>query len=300
MKESKIICFGEILWDNLKEGRRLGGAPLNVCYHLQKMGIKSAIITRIGDDRNGRDILAELQKLQVDTTFCTVSKELPTSTVEVHLKENHQVDYEIVENVAWDEMQTTPEMEQAVSEADAFVFGSLVTRSQTSRQTLMALLEKSRYRVFDVNLRAPFYRWEIIQQLLQKTNLLKLNEDELQIIMEWLKQEDSIVEEQLERLQGHFQSIDTILLTQGARGAQCYSQGKHEKVQALKVNVKDTVGSGDAFLAAFLAGKFSGKTIGASLEQASLLSGFVATHDGACPHYEKQDLLSLRNAVQSL
>lgn len=300
MKESKIVCFGEILWDNLKEGRRLGGAPLNVCYHLQKMGISSTIITQIGDDKNGRDILAALEKLQIDTTFCSITPHRPTSTVEVHLKEDHQVEYEIVENVAWDEIECTPAMKSAVEEADAFVFGSLITRSDTSRQTLFSLLESSRYRVFDVNLRAPFYRWEIIRQLLEKTNLLKLNEEELQRIMGWLGQKGGDLQQQLESIQKHFPGIETILLTQGAKGARYYSGGQHDSIKAMKVTVRDTVGSGDAFLAAFLAGKFCGQPIRQALEQASQLSGFVAAHDGACPQYEKQDLLHFKKAASPL
>lgn len=297
MNASKIVCFGEILWDNLKDGRRLGGAPLNVCYHLRKMGISSTIITQIGDDQDGKDILAELAKLHIDTTFCSVTPHRPTSTVEVHISEDHQVAYTIVENVAWDEIECTPAIKHAVAEADAFVFGSLITRSHTSRQTLFTLLEESRYRVFDVNLRTPYYRWEIIRQLLQKTNLLKLNEEELEIIMEWLAVKGGDFQQQLETLQNQFPSIDTILLTRGAKGARCFSQAQHYSIEAMKVTVKDTVGSGDAFLAAFLAGKLSGQPIQQALEQASLLSGFIAAHDGACPPYEKQDLLRFKNAL---
>lgn len=297
MQNKKVVCFGEILWDNLIEGRRLGGAPLNVCYHLMKMGISSTIITQVGNDQNGKQILAELDLLQIDKTYCHTSIELPTSTVEVHLSGNGNINYEIVENVAWDEISITPEIESLVKESNAFVFGSLITRSDVSRKSLYRLIENSRYRVFDVNLRTPYYDKSIICSLLEKTNLLKLNDEELIIISKWLgvtNNEDLL---QMENIQDNYPNIEGIILTKGAEGAIYYAKGIQSSVKALKVNVKDTVGSGDSFLAAFLSAKLKGLSIEYALQSASLLSGFIASQPGACPGYKLSDLVDFKESL---
>src|SRR5690606_6659884 len=151
MKNIEIVCFGEVLWDNLKEGRRLGGAPLNVCYHLNKRGIPSAIVSQVGADQNGTDLLKEIDTLQVNRQYCYISSEKPTSTVEVHI-ENEKVSYEIVEDVAWDHISFSEELVQLVKDTNVLLYGSLVTRNEVSRNTLMQLLPYAKYKVFDVNL----------------------------------------------------------------------------------------------------------------------------------------------------
>ena len=118
--------------DYLPEGRRLGGAPMNVCYHLRKMGVKSTIMTQVGKDQNGNDILAELDRMNIDKAYCPASATWATSTVEVHLSPNGHIAYDIVANVAWDYIEMTPAMEALVAQSDAFVFGSLITRSALS------------------------------------------------------------------------------------------------------------------------------------------------------------------------
>ena len=298
MNDIQVVCFGEILCDNLKEGRQLGGAPLNVCYHLMKMGIKSAVLTQIGDDKNGKDILAELTRRGIDSSFCLVKPGKPTSTVEVITDGLQQVTYDIVENVAWDFIEVNATMEVLVEKAEALVFGSLIARSATSRQSLFRLLAKSRFRVFDVNLRAPFYHREGIVALLEQANLLKLNEDELQVIMEWLGIETVDMHTQLQAILSAFPSIQEILLTLGAKGSLYYSAAEQHFVTANRVEVRDTVGSGDSFLAAFLAGKLKGKPVREALEQASLLSGFIATRPGACPIYDQADLISFKESLK--
>lgn len=299
MNTIRVVCFGEILWDNLKQGRRLGGAPLNVCYHLIKSGIQSSIISQVGNDRNGIDILRELTSLGVDPIHCYVTNDRPTSTVEVHTLSDQQVTYEIVENVAWDNIRITPVMEQLVDHSDALVFGSLITRSTVSRTTLFKLMAHSKFRVFDMNLRAPFYSKELIMLLLEQTNLLKLNEDELIRIMEWLNVSSVLnVKEQLQAIQSHFSGIKEIILTLGAEGSIYHSHNQHISIKANKVTVKDTVGSGDSFLAAFLSGKLKGKPIREALDQANLLSGFIASQYGACPVYNNEDLINFKASIE--
>lgn len=290
MNKFVVVCFGEVLWDSLIDGRRLGGAPLNVCYHLMKMGVPSTIITQIGDDQNGEDIINEFDRLQISKTHCQVSDRYPTSTVEVHLGENNKVNYEIVEKVAWDYISYSKQISDLVEGSAAFVFGSLVVRSSVSRETLMRLIDKSSYRVFDVNLRKPFYDRDTLLILMSKANLLKLNEDELEVIGNWLSldvvDEDTILSDIMNR----FESIAEILLTKGAEGAVYYSREQKISVPAYKITVKDTVGSGDSFLAAFIAKRLLGQSVEEALHAAVLLSAYVARRNGACPIYNVEDL----------
>lgn len=291
MRNINIICFGEILWDNLKEGRRLGGAPLNVSYHLNKLGIKSTIITQIGSDQDGHAILKEMERLEIDNTFCSIISDKPTSTVEVDVGDAGEVVYDIVDDVAWDYIESSPAIERLVDEASAVVFGSLIARNPVSQKTLFKLVEKSRFRVFDVNLRHPFYSKDLLLSLLEVTNILKLNAIELDIISDWLGNSDGSFDSRVNYIQRHFPGIEEIILTLGGDGARYYSASEQLIIAAQPVNIRDTVGSGDAFLAGFLAYKMKGRSVKDSLQIASRLSSYVAGNQGACPDYCLEDML---------
>lgn len=294
MKEGNyVICFGEVLWDNLKEGRRIGGAPLNVCYHLNKMGIKSMIISQVGADDDGDRLIDGLKNLNIDLSHCTVSSCRPTSVVEVHFGDGGDVSYEIVEHVAWDYIDCLPETEAIVASSSGFVFGSLVARNEVSRATLLRLLKMSSYNVFDVNLRQPFYSRDLIFLLLKQTHLLKLNDEELDVLCSWMGITVAEDEKRLFEINQAFENISEIILTKGSRGAGYYNAGQYIEVAAFPVKVKDTVGAGDAFLAGFLAGKFNGLPAAAALERAARLAAFVAGQPGACPEY------NITNAIGS-
>ncbi len=286
----QVVCFGEVLWDNLREGRRLGGAPLNVCYHLNKLGVSSAIVSQVGNDQNGKDLLKEIDALEIDRSYCTITDDYPTSTVEVHI-EQQQVEYEIVEEVAWDYIPYSASLENLVSNADVLLFGSLVTRHEVSRNTLLQLLPKAVTRVFDVNLRPPFYERERILSLLSVTTLLKLNEDEVVILSAWLNITATDEKEILKAILNHFPDLEEVILTRGARGASYCSRSEYYSVPARKIVVQDTVGSGDAFLAAFLAGKMQGRPVKERIERAIALSGFIASKPGACPPYQLAEVV---------
>lgn len=286
MKEGNVICFGEVLWDNLKEGRRIGGAPLNVCYHLNKMGIKSMIISQVGADEDGKSLMEGLKGLNIDLSHCAVSSTKRTSVVEVHLGAGGDVSYEIVENVAWDYIDCLPETEAIVSNSAVFVFGSLAARHEVSRHTLLRLLRMSSYNVFDVNLRRPFYSKGLIFSLLEHTHLLKLNDEELDIICGWLGITVAEDDKRLSELNSHFQNLEEIILTKGSQGAGYLNDDGYLTVPAFPVSVKDTVGAGDAFLAGFLAGRLKGMPIAGRMQQAGRLASFVAAHQGACPEYD--------------
>src|SRR5690606_30668687 len=184
---NEVTCFGEILWDVFPGSEKPGGAPMNVAYHLHRLGIKSNIVSRIGNDKRGRSLLDILEGWGLSTQYIQVDTEHDTSEVQAVMDDNEEVKYEIISPVAWDFIEWKTELDARLSTSDAFVFGSLASRNDTTYKTLISMLEKAKYKVFDVNLREPHYNETIIKFLLNQANLLKLNEAELGIISEWTR-----------------------------------------------------------------------------------------------------------------
>jgi fructokinase len=290
MREKKVVCFGEVLWDKLPGGRRLGGAPLNVCYHLTQQAINAKVISQVGDDEDGLAILNEMSNLKVDASLCKIAKEHPTSTVEVHLQADGQVNYEIVDQVAWDYIAFEESVAAQVANSDAFVFGSLAARNEQSRNTLITYLPYAKWKVMDVNLRAPFYHKELIIQLISQCQTLKINSDELELLAAWLSFTELKESAILASLLVAFPAMEEIILTKGSDGAVYAGRQETLHVPAFPVHVVDTVGSGDAFLAAFIANRLQGKTVIESMKAGAVLSAFVAIKSGACPPYTPEML----------
>lgn len=288
-KNINVICFGEVLWDNLPSGRKPGGAPMNVAYHLNKLGINSTLISQVGDDQDGRDLIDVLINLAIDVQYCRVDKIHKTSTVEVNITAEHEVEYDIVYPVAWDFIAHDSNYNALVQQSKAIVFGSLSSRNEVTRHTLQQLVKFSGYRVFDANLRAPHYNKDILEVLLRQTDLLKLNVNELYLISDWYVNNSSTEMERVEFLQSHFK-IDEILITKGGDGSVFYDLNGFYHQSANLVEVKDTVGSGDSFLASFLVKRLTGSSIQESLGFASSVAGFITTKDGACPTYEVSEI----------
>lgn len=284
----KVICFGEILWDNLPTGRKAGGAPMNVAYHLRKMGVNASMISRVGKDQAGADLMEFTRQIGLPGDLIQIDEKQDTSEVIAKVLEGHEVVYDIIMPVAWDFIALKTEYEKQLKETDAFVFGSLAARNKVSRETLFRILECSNYNVFDVNLRAPHYDPKVIEQLLYKTHLLKLNVAELHLLAEWFtgsnKEEDAI-----KLMQDKFK-IEDIIVTKGSNGASFNGLDLRYDYPVYPVEVADTVGSGDSFLAAFLAKKLEGQCLEVSLDYASALAAFITTHSGACPAYNLYDL----------
>jgi fructokinase len=202
---------------------------------------------------------------------------------------DQEMSYEIVAPVAWDFIGWEDGYGTAAASADAVVFGSLVMRNGVSRRTLDRLLDAARYRVFDVNLRAPHYSREHIFPALGKTDLLKLNQHELGVITGWTGKEPSADEPgNVSRLLERF-PVTGVIVTRGKEGATYYDGDRSYHHPAYPVRVADTVGAGDAFLAAFLAARFRGQDIPGCLEAASVLGAFVAARKGACPEYQPRE-----------
>ena len=287
----KGVCFGEVLWDNLPTGRKLGGAPLNVAYHLNKLGIHTDMLTRVGADPDGEAILKQCEELAIPITLFQQDTVYPTSTVEVHIDEKRDVRYDIVFPVAWDNMSVAEDDVTAVGEADFFVFGSLSTRHITTYKALQKLLQVAKYKVLDVNLRAPHYTKERIFELLQLADLVKMNEEELEFVANWLDIPNNESNQGKVETVMHVFKVDELIVTYGAKGAiyHCLSGKFSYHFPAWKVEVKDTIGSGDSFLAAFLSQRCRPDRLATPeemLEFATTLSAFVTQSTGACPSYD--------------
>ncbi|WP_113662937.1 carbohydrate kinase family protein [Pedobacter nanyangensis] len=284
----KAICFGEILWDNLPSGRLAGGAPMNVAYHLRKLGVDASLISRVGDDEAGKTLIDFISSIGIPAENIQIDLEQSTSEVIASLKENNEMVYTITYPTAWDYITWQNDFERRLADADVFIFGSLSARNEVSKTTLLQLLDHAKFKVFDVNLRTPYYDKNTIGTFLSKADVVKLNENEIVMLGNWFTaggDEQNVVAALMEQFQ-----LAEILITKGADGGTYYSQNQKIDYLAEKVTVVDTVGSGDSFLAAFLSQKLAGEKIVDCLNFAAKVAGFVTSQKGACPNYDAASL----------
>lgn len=286
-----VVCFGEILWDILPSGALPGGAPMNVAYHLNKLGIKPALISKIGLDDYGKNLLSILQKSAVSSEYINVDYEQPTGLVFANPNEHNEVVYDIVFPSAWDFIELQNDLPSLVENAEYFVFGSLTSRNKTSRDTLYALLDSAKKKVLDINLRPPHFHRTSIEYLLQHADILKMNIAELDLVTGWFSQFEK-TEDRMKLMQDKF-SIETIIVTRGGEGALMIDKGIVYGHRGYKINVADTIGSGDAFLAGLLSRLLMNAGNKAALEFASAIGAFIATKRGACPEYEEEEIRTL-------
>lgn len=290
-KHYPVVCFGETLWDMLPTGKQAGGAPMNVAYHLQKLGKSPAVISKIGYDDLGKQLIETLEAKNICTEFFQMDESKPTSTVQAEIKDRHEVVYTILNNVAWDYIGYNDELATLVSNADYFVFGSLATRSRQTRDTLLKLLPFAKNKVLDINLRPPFYNRNTIEMLLTHANIVKLNLAELELITGWFSPLTSETE-RIQLLKDRF-ALDMVVVTRGAKGAIICKGDAFATCKGIPVTIADTVGSGDAFLAAIIAKTMEGTAIEEALQFANKLAAYVTTQKGACPDYNPNDINDL-------
>lgn len=291
---SNAVCFGEVLWDVLPTGKVAGGAPMNVAFHLQQLGIHANMISRVGKDELGDVLLDFLQQKQVATHYIQQDTHYPTGVVNVQFSSANEPSYTIEQPAAWDYIEYNETLQNMVRNATVFVHGSLIARNSVSRATLLELIKIAPFRVFDVNLRTPFYNQELIETLLPNTNLLKLNEDEAKLLCEWFFGNDDW-QEGLYHLQDKF-NIPAMLVTLGKEGAQLFQDGKAISQSGFSVVVQDTIGSGDAFLAGFLSQWLQNAPQEQCLQFACAMGALVATHRGALPTIEQRNVLQFMAA----
>ena len=281
--QKTVISIGEILWDVFPEGKKAGGSSMNVALNLHKQGINSQFISAVGNDENGKELIEFLASNDFPTHLIQVSA-LPTSTVPVKLDEHKQATYTILEPVAWDAIELTNELVDAVKNADALVYCSLTCRNETSRNTIFNLLKHAKLKVFDINLREPFYTIATLKQLLAAADILKVNEHELVYLKNELYLSGSTDEQLLKQL-SHAFDIQIICLTIGDKGAYALHDDFLHHHKGYAVKVADTVGAGDSFLATFIASYLNGYLIDTVLDRACKVGAFVASQHGANPAY---------------
>jgi fructokinase len=279
-----VICFGEVLWDILPSAAVPGGAPMNVTYHLHKLQKNPALITRIGDDERGKELTKIFSSSGVCTDFFQLDQQHETGKVYANMNDHHEVVYDIVKPVAWDFISWNASLQQAVSESEYVIFGSLAGRSDVSRNTLFQLLESANKKVLDINLRPPHFNQKIIEELISKADFLKLNLAELELISSWYFM-DKDLKDRAKALMNKFH-LTKMVVTLGADGAILFWEGQQYQHNGYKVNVKDTIGSGDAFLAGFISKWMENSSPQTALQFASGLGAFIAGKTGGCPGYD--------------
>lgn len=276
----QIVCFGEVLWDEFPDKKIIGGAPLNVALRLNSLGNKVKIISSVGNDSDGQLLLDYLKSHRLNSNGIQIDQQLPTGNVKVHLDENNTATYTISEPVAWDQILTLANDEISVSNADAFVFGSLASRNQQSKNTLSTLIKKANFKVFDANLRPPFYDLEFVTALMHKADMIKLNDEELEEIISYLNLGSSSIENEIKSL-ANFTSTAHICVTLGSKGALLYSDNKIYSNKGYSVIVKDTVGAGDSFLAFLIHQLLNEVPPQKALNQSCGMGALVASKNGA-------------------
>ncbi len=288
---SPIAVFGEMLWDLLPAGKQAGGAPMNVALHLSRLGYPVSLISRVGKDVLGDELLEVVREKGLDTDNIQLDSKHPTGTVKVGMDDKEEVVYDIVEPVAWDFIESNEEAMDALSRSEVLVYESLACRNEVSRNSLKSLLAQaeSKAKVFDTNLRPPFYEREVMEYLLSQADLLKINHNELDEVCGWLPVGNDM-RKQMKVVRNKYK-IKEVIVTRGANGAAYLGENEaFLEHPGFRIEVEDTIGSGDSFLAAFLAEWVLGKAPLECLSFACALGAMVATHKGATPSIERQDI----------
>lgn len=285
--KKKVIGFGEILWDMLPDGRKLGGAPANFAYHSNCLGCEGWVVSSVGKDKSGDEIKDIISRKKFNA--CLGESDRPTGTVNINLDAEGIPSYEIVENVAWDDIVLTDEMKRLASEASALCFGSLVQRNETSRKSLyefIGLMPDDALKIYDINLRQNFYDVEVISDSMEFADILKINDEELKVVSGILSLTGSRVQICRNLLRRY--SLKLVILTKGKAGSDVVTEDSVYSVSPLPVKVVDTVGAGDSFTATFVACYLSGNAISECHRKASAVSSYVCSCKGAMPEYSKE------------
>ena len=277
--------IGEILWDLLPDGRKLGGSPMNVAYHCQAAGIHSTVISAIGTDALGAEIVEQVRAKKIPTSFIQICPNHPTGTVTVKLNDGIP-DFTIHPDVAWDEIQWNVQLEKLADSLDAVAYGSLSQRNETSRSCIQHFLQSMKpdsLKVFDVNLRQDFHSLDLLKRCLELSTILKINDEELPVLAEYLHLKGPL-KAQLHTLIEGF-SLKLVAYTMGAKGSWLLTKDTFSEMEAPIVNIADTVGAGDAFTGVLIAGLLQGKTLEKIHQQATKTAAWVCTQQGGTPRY---------------
>lgn len=289
-KKDIVVGMGEALWDVLPDGKKIGGAPANFAYHVGQFGLDSCAVSAIGDDNLGAELLTNFNEKGVNYLIEKVP--YPTGTVQVELDEAGVPQYEIKENVAWDNIPYTARLEQLAERTKAVCFGSLAQRNVVSRKTIARFLDAMEMTpetlvVFDVNLRQGFYNKEILTESMERCNILKINDEELVIVSRMFGYPGIDLQDKCWILLGKY-NLKMLILTCGINGSYVFTPGHVSFQPTPVVEVADTVGAGDSFTAAFIANILKGNDVKKAHHSAVETSAYVCTKKGAMPSLPKR------------
>ena len=279
-----VVGIGEVLWDVLPEGKKLGGAPANFAYHVSQFGLNSRVVSAIGNDKLGAEIERDFSEKGLEGIIEKVA--YPTGTVQVSLDDNGVPNYTIKENVAWDNIPFTTALKELAQHTCAVSYGSLAQRNIVSRETIHAFLDampkEGAYKIFDINLRQNFYSKDIICESLERCNVLKINDEELVAVSRLFGYPGIDLQDKCWILLAKY-DLKMLILTCGVNGSYVFTPGHVSFVETPKVTVADTVGAGDSFTAAFVSAILRGLSVSEAHKLAVNVSAYVCTQNGAMP-----------------
>ncbi len=280
-----VVGMGEALWDVLPEGKKIGGAPANFAYHVSQFGLPSCVVSAVGEDALGKEIVDNFTSKGLNQLIAEVP--YPTGTVQVEIDQAGVPQYEIKENVAWDNIPYTAHLESLAEKTRAVCFGSLAQRNVVSRNTINRFLDAMPQNddtlvVFDVNLRQGFYNKEILCNSMKRCNILKINDEELVTVSRMFVYPGIDLQDKCWILLGKY-NLKMLILTCGINGSYVFTPGNVSFQPTPKVEVADTVGAGDSFTAAFISSILKGKSVAEAHSLAVQTSAFVCTRKGAMP-----------------
>ena len=280
-----VIGIGEALWDILPDGKKIGGAPANFSYHVSQFGLNSLVISAVGHDKLGNEILSDFDGKLLNHHISKV--EYPTGTVQVELDNEGVPYYDIRENVAWDNIPFTDDLKRLALSTRAVCFGSLAQRDEVSRATINRFLDtmpdmEGQLKIFDINLRQNFYTKEVLRESFRKCNVLKINDEELIIISRMFGYPGIDLQDKCWILLAKY-NLKMLILTCGTNGSYVFTPGTVSFQETPRVPVADTVGAGDSFTAAFCASILNGKPVPEAHKLAVEVSAYVCTQSGAMP-----------------
>jgi fructokinase len=282
--KKNILCFGEVLWDAFGDEKVAGGATMNVAFHLTRQGANASFASRVGMDASGYELIDFLKENNLYSNLIQQDEELPTCEVTVQLDKNQQATYIIPQPVSWDNIKTEAALTQNAKKVSAIIFGSLACRQQTTRDTLLNLLnETAALKVFDVNLRTPHYTLSTIETLAARADVVKMNEDEANLLINGSKGD---LKEKITEFRKKYHA-QTICVTRGENGAIVWHDYEFYEHPGYKVEVVDTVGAGDSFLATFINGLLNKQPLQQVLERSCAVGAYVTGKRGANPEYDE-------------
>lgn len=285
----RVLCIGEVLWDNLPSGTKPGGALLNIAHHLHKNNIPVTLVSKVGTDTKGIELLAHMKEVGLRTGDIYIDETLPTSEVGVYIDRFKNIKYNISDPVAWDNLKINMKIVDAAGKAGAVVYGSLASRNKVSRETINVLLKFDIVKIMNVNLRPPFDTKELVEPLLMKADIAKLTKNELETISAWHNRVFKDVKDQLHWFSEYYK-CRIVCLTKEKNAAALYYNGNLFQHPGYKTDPIDIVGTGAAFMAGLISSLILKKTINQSLNVACATAALIASSEGSIADYNLQDI----------